>query len=362
MLAEPETVLLDDAAASIALGAIPSLEAIVGEAARLNGASRAGGQVDHGWLEPPPGVPPTADTRVQVLISNERGGVALPMPAQVFKLEQGDLLRCVYYSLTLAIGVTTEHLIVRWWLEPGGDDATLRTDALDLLVALHQAGWLTVTDIPSGRRVGRTRIEPSEPLDLELRDAHQFLERVAILEEWSGRRIPVPEQVDAEQATEIARAEAIVLARQIPLRVGRELSVTVPSATSPHFDELWLPRSFAVTVLGVEVPLGDATLSVAVQPVGMEPAGSDRSRVHCVLAEGQLDQLLVHLEPPATRSRILRRTLVAGAPVPPRPELLAERIDLDRLELAKRFLGDLERELGPVPAELMAEIEAEWPA
>jgi len=361
-VAERETVSLTmPTADGLGLDLLGDLADIVASPAHLDGGYRFGGNDPYAWLEPAPGVPPFDERRVELLIAGQWGGSTLPAPAQIFHIGDRSLLRAVYYTLTVVIGERAGETAIRWWLEPGGDDATWRTDALDFLEALHKPGLLAARDAASLQELFRAPLLGGESFDSELANARDFLQQVAVLEEWSGSKIPVPEEVSAERATDIARASAIVHARQVPLVIGEELTVTLANATIESFDELRLPRQFSAEILGVDVSLGETILSVAVDPVAVDVLDEGVTRVRCRLADSQPRETQVHLYPPSTRHRLVRRTLVAGAPVPPRPDLIGLRLDTGHLASAERYLTERDSARGLIPKELLAEIEEKWP-
>lgn len=360
LLAQSETLLLDQAQGLASLDAEPMTGIEVGTPS-VNGRVRvSGGAEDVDWMEPPPGLTPFAETIVAVTIDDLAAGARIVAPAQIFHLDSRRLVRATYYTLTLAIGESTGSRVLRWWLEPGGDDATLRADALDFLAALHVGGLLVVTDESSGREVGRVAVE-REGFDAELEDARRFLGLIAVLEEWSGARIPVPQSVDAEQATDLARMVAIVNARQLPLLLGEEVTVTLAPGTDHAFDEVHLPQEVVETVLGVRVPLGTVDLALRVRPLGSQTLADGSLRVRCRLADDQPRRVTLRLDPPPTRSRFLRRTLVAGLPTPPRHDDLQRRLEARRLEGLRELLDEWEREDGPIDPSILEDARSRWP-
>ncbi|MCA1697979.1 MAG: hypothetical protein LC790_03375 [Actinobacteria bacterium] len=360
--AEPEEVLLNRGALTgMALDEL-SVSNIIGQAARPNGKpGLTGGSPDaFAWMEPPPGVEPHARTRVQLSVEGSWGGSRLTAPAEVYDLPEGQLLRVVFYTLAVAIGRDGAHETLRWWLEPGGDDATLRADALDFLAGLHRGGVLSVLNVLDGRQIATVALE-AQDFDPDLEQSQLFLNQVATLEEWSGARLPMPEEVDAGQATDIARAVAIVMARQVPLAVEEELTVTVREGEDVvEIDELRLPRHFTETLLGVDVPLGSILLSVGVIPVAHELAAEGLVRIQCRLAPDQPRRVTEHLYPPTSRSRVLRRTLVAGSPRPPRPDGLLRQLDVVRLDHLGLLLDEWEAEDGPVDPMILEDVRRRW--
>jgi hypothetical protein len=360
-MAEPEEVSLDAPQGDVALDEVAVAD-IVGTPASLNGHLRRDGASsdDLDWMEPPPGTRPTARTRLQLSVEGDWGGARLTAPSEVYRAAPGELVRSVFYTLTVAVGRARGETALRWWLEPGGDDATLRTDALDFLAGLHRGGVLSAIDAPTGTKVLALPLE-EQPFDEDLEHARHFLEQVATLEEWSGSRIPLPDEVNAEEATAIARAVAIVHARQIPLALGEELTLTIRATEPVELDEVRLPRELVETVLGARVPLGTATIAASVVAEDWQRVGDDALRVRCRLADDQPRQVLVHLYPPRSRTRYLRRTLVAGSPVPTKVDGLLRQVDALRLDALDGLLAEWEALDGPLNAELQRKVAEAWP-
>jgi len=319
-------------------------------------------RVDTTWLEPTPDLEPVARRIAAMRIRTDADDrVALVAPIELFALPQGQLVRAVHYTLTLAIGTTPDWHVVRWWLEPGGEDATLRADGLRFLRALHEPGELEFVD-EQGARIAALRTEGA-PFDPALENARAFVEEVAALEEWTGTKLPLPLHVEAEGVAEVARAAAIVRARVVPLALGDELTLTVrPDGDQPldEVDTIVIPREIHAEPLGIDVLLGDAEVIATVEVLTSEPAGDGLVRLHCRLRDDQPRSIAAHLTPPPGRSRTVRRTLVGGAPLPPDGLLSPDVAQGLRQRALAQFL-DTElagRELDPA---LLAGIEAKWP-
>lgn len=352
-----------------------TLERIVADAGvSLNGSVRtdvvggAGSETEQAlaWLEPPPGVEPTTATLCRLRVEGPDADAWLVAPTQVFERDEGLLVRAVYYTLTLAIGTMSDLHILRWWLEPGGDAAGPRADALRFLEALHRPGHLLVDELTTGRRWGHLPLSEA-PFDEELRQARGFLEQIALLEEWTGQPVPMPIAASASEVTEVARTVAIVKSRVVPLTLPEEGTLTLRDVADddlPPGDvvDLSLHRDVVTEALGVELPLGSVDLALRVRVSGARREG-DAVTVSFALAPDQPRTVFGHLYPPATRARRLRRSLVAGAPLPADVLAIEMRAEELRLAAADRFL---EEELGcaarPLPADVVADVEAKWPA
>jgi hypothetical protein len=329
---------------------------------RMNTLGDAAGEADTAWLEPGPDIEPLARRVAGLRMRNEDGFAAsLVTPIEIYELPQGQLIRAVHYTLAIAIGTTPDLHIVRWWLEPGGDDAALRADGLAFLQALHRPGELELVD-DQGDRIAALRLPVAQDFDPELASALPFIVEVAALEEWTGTKLPLPLEVPALQARDVQEAAAIVRARIVPMTVGDELVVTVlPARDSPvDVDTVVVPHEVSATLLGVNVKLGTAELAVAVEVIDQEPAEDGLLRLRCRLASGQPGSFTAHLYPPTTRSRRLRRTLVGGAPVPP-DGLLSAAVAADLRRNALAAFLDEELEDADLPDGLLADVEEKWP-
>jgi hypothetical protein len=137
------------------------------------------GESDTNWLEPGPDVEPVARRLAGLRMRTSDGFTAgLVIPIELYSLPQGQLIRAVHYTLTIAIGTTADQHIVRWWLEPGGDDASLRADGLAFLQALHRPGELELVD-EGGDRIASLNLPVAQKFDPGLAEALSFITEVA---------------------------------------------------------------------------------------------------------------------------------------------------------------------------------------
>lgn len=113
----------------------------------------------------------------------------------------------------LAVGGAQAAL--HWSLLPGGPSVTSRADGLRLIRGLAAGGQLSF------------QMEPRQalpPLELgqgpwEDEDEWRLFEDLAVLEEWSGEAIPLPEAGSAEEATAAAQAASWARTEQIDAHI-----------------------------------------------------------------------------------------------------------------------------------------------
>lgn len=236
-LVVPEPIAVDLTAANGYLGPHLDLSGAIAEIsspdAYLVQAPAAGGDMELEWLEPAPTDTPVYRFVGQVAVTSMTGRTSVLAPAMLYTTAHGVLVRVVFYTLTLAIADFEDATVLRWWLEPGGDHATLRADGLALLEALHQPGELTIEAVGEPTFPTRRVQTAAHAFDRDIAAERPFLEHLATLEEWSGTRIPVPDEASSGETTAVARLVAIVHARRVPLRLDPTIGVTTPSELCP---------------------------------------------------------------------------------------------------------------------------------
>jgi len=362
----PETIAVDLAAANGYLGPHLDLSGAIAEISspdtNLVRTPASGGAVELEWMEPAPADGPLHQFVGQVAVTSTTGRRSVLAPTMLYETTHGVLLRVVFYTLTLAIADYGDATVLRWWLEPGGDDATLRADGLALLAAVHQPGELVIDAMGEpmfpARRV-RTALHEFDP---EIAAERPFLEHLATLEEWSGTRIPVPDQASSKETTDIARLVAMVNARRVPLRLDSTIEVTTVNELRPGVTATFrLPLRLMARALGIAIPMGSASLQVAARVTDVELISSGSYRSCCELLADEALRVSVHVEPPESRLRVLRRTLVAGAPLPPMTPMVIDQVmdARDRFE-TDEALAWAESEFGPLSSGLVDEMERWW--
>lgn len=312
-------------------------------------------------LDPPLGVAAFQQTRLRLQAMGERTVAALPAPAEAFRLDETLLIRWVHYTLTVVIAQSSSETTLRWSLEPGGDDSTARADSLDLLAALHQPGWLEVLPVTDGDALMRVPLLGDKPMDADLEEAREIVNLFATLEEWTGRDLAMPDVLSAQDRT---RAEELVLMirnRTARLRIEPELTATVVRVPDA-LDDVRLPVHLDVAFLGHRLPLGHCLVRLPLDPASAS-ARADGGFDLAVAVERPDDHITadVPLDPPPSRRRNLRRTLVAGAPPPFGAELVLDRVDALRRLYLDDWLREREEERGgPISDEARAQVAQLW--
>lgn len=186
-----------------------------------------------------------------------------------------------------------------WSLLPGGPTVTARADGLRLVRGLAAGGQLT---FQMGRRVALPPLA-CHPGPWEYEDEWRLFEDLAVLEEWSGVTLPMPEEVSAAEATKAAQAASWARTEQVDAELSDAITFTAVEALAEPPDELRLFQDFGVELLGTEVPLGTGVTTVRLQHVEREQAAASRYRAFPARPE-----LSFSLSPPAGRKLPPRRT------------------------------------------------------
>lgn len=241
-----------------------------------------------------------------IRIENDRGHMSVVMALEIDARAAPEgptvTLRGTAYRLTLELVIEPSRTSLSWHLLSGGGDATARANNLRMLAALSGTGVLTVQDARNAAVVGRFRLDAQRWFDEELRRDLEVLSDLAVIEEWAGMHLPLPQEIPSDEVARIAQAAGIVRARAVALRVDGELIARTDVAID-QADELRLAQSLAISVFGHTVPLGVAAGSIRVRLVssGRDPDDPDHILSVFETADEQAAQLLWTLEPPLGR-------------------------------------------------------------
>lgn len=222
---------------------------------------------------------------------------------------------------------------LHWALVPGGAGVTARADALRFLRTVSR---------PSAFRVWAEDVSLDPPaLPIEggtWQDEEEWLlfEDLAALEEWSGVPIPMPVEVTADEASEVATGARWARAGFVAANLTGPITFEAPSVGPA--DELRVREEFSARVLGLTIPLGAASARIPISVTGTEQLAPKRVRY---TAEASADTILFWLTAPAHARSGLRTQLphaepTAGDWAPPE----GTRRCSTSLAAALRSLGD----------------------
>lgn len=242
-----------------------------------------------------------------------RGGILTATLEGFRRVQQtvpGLMVRAATEEQSFGVAVIADPLVllavggaeraIHWSLLPGGPSVTSRADGLRFIRGLAAGGELTF------QMGGADRLPPLEldggPWVDE--DEWRLFEDLAVLEEWSGMTIPVPQAVSAEEATIAAQAASWARTQQIEAQITGALTFeATEELISEKPDELRLHRAFAIDLLGMAIPLGEGVASVALADV--QPQSPDRLMYR---ATPVYSQIIFWLAPPLRRKLPPRRT------------------------------------------------------
>lgn len=237
--------------------------------------------------------------------------------------------------LVLVVVGTSQIRTLHWSLLPGGPSVTARADGLRFLRGLSTGGQLTF-------RIGERSPLPAVEVDgatWEEEDEWRLFEDLAALEEWSGASIPMPDVVTADDATRAAQAATWARTQQIVARVPEAFDFS--AANGQPFDdpdELHLHQAFSVTVLGIDIALGQGTASVELLRVERD-AGSTEDGLN-YRAWPATSQLTFWLTAPPGRSLPERRTQAQAVQPPTSDPGKEPLISAQIVRPARRRLGE----------------------
>ena len=163
----------------------------------------------------------------------------------------------------LAVLLPLEGSILRWVLLPAGPSVTSRADALRLLRTLSFGAAMSLRSADAS--LDLREFISVDPTPWLYDDEWRLFEDLAALEEWSGTKLPMPREVSAEQATEIAQAAMWTRTQRIDARIKGTVRFQAESALAAKADELRVHQEFEVEVFGARIALGrgDASIPIA---------------------------------------------------------------------------------------------------
>lgn len=199
---------------------------------------------------------------------------------------------------------------LHWMLLPDGTSVTARADALRALRAMSAGAELTLT--LGGSRAPALSLEGEA---WELDDEWRLFEDLASLEEWSGLTLPMPSDLSAKAATDIAQGAAWARSARVRAEIRGPLELACPEPLKSAPDEFRVVKEFDVDVLGVRVPLGRgrARLALTGAQVRETPAGT------VLTAQPGSSQATFWLTPPPGRRLPPVRTQATETPWEDRP-------------------------------------------
>jgi hypothetical protein len=240
---------------------------------------------DHEWAAQtlevrlaPLGLPSAAERRAEyrvvVDVETDRGHVEMPLPLRAEKVGSNGsssyLVTGTQYQLTVTFEIDAEGGQIHWQLNPGGRDAAGRAAVIDLLIALSGRGVVALTD-PEFGALAQMRLS-GQPLDDSLLEERRFLTDILVIEGWSGRRLPLPDEIDAESGGLIAELTYWMRTRRMSVRFVGEISALTTSPVDGA-DELRLHETAEYNLFGVWVPLGRLNYNVPVRTLSATREG-----------------------------------------------------------------------------------------
>lgn len=180
--------------------------------------------------------------------------VSEPDPSVAFVLITSD---------PLALFISPSDESIHWGLLPGGPGITARADALRFLRALSFGARLSLRSHGDGLNL--TDFIATTPWKWEYEDEWRLFEDLAALEEWTGRVLPMPDEISPEQANDVAQAAQWVRTQRIEARLDGPIEFTARDEVDAA-DELRIHQPFSVTAVATQLDLGTGEARVPIQP------------------------------------------------------------------------------------------------
>lgn len=275
-----------------------------------------------------------AKAPLALVVSTSTGFEAVASECEVLRRRSGPRSFAIaFHHEVLDVVITAgEDAGIQWKLRPGGSSVTARAEALRLIHALSGEGQLRVQLGPPAPELPGNIYKDRQPLDDDLELEHSIFEALATLEEWTGRTLPTPEFLNADQIEMLLTASRAAQTQRLHVTL-RDLTVRQPAAAEPlRPGSVDVVQQFTLSVGGAELDMGTGRTRLSLHEVSRRKLNAAEAEV--VLAVDEADAIFVLSAPPSRRLPVRRTQL----PEPAEPQ--------DAGEIAERLL----RELGVTPS------------
>jgi len=290
---------------------------------------RTFGPVDLGQFELVTQVP------LALIVSTSTGFEAVAVECELLGAVSGPRRFAIaFHREVLDVVITAgEDAGIHWKLRPGGSSVTARAEALRLIHTLAGEGQLRVHLGPPAPELPGSIYKDRQPLDAELEFEHSIFEALATLEEWTGRTLPMPETLNADQIEMLLTASRAAQTQRLHVTL-RDLTLRQPAAAERFGSgSVDVVQKFTLSVGGVELDMGTGRSRLRLHEVSRRILSAEEAEIVLAIDE---DQSTFVLSPPPSRRLPARRTQL---PEPAKPQ--------DSANIAERLL----RELGVAPSE-----------
>jgi hypothetical protein len=193
--------------------------------------------------------------------------------------------------------------VMQWSLLPGGPSVTARADGLRFLRGLATGGDLSF--LGDGLRLPPIEFEGGPWND---EDEWRLFEDLAVIEEWGGVTLPMPELVTGHDATIAAQAAGWARTKTVEARLSDVITFSARSGGNDLPDELRLHQMFSLELMAQRISMGNGVARVELRAIEREDEdGGPRDAIHYVARPATLDVTFL-LTPPLTRRVPPRRT------------------------------------------------------
>jgi hypothetical protein len=285
-------------------------------------------------------------------VESDRGVAEIALPLQVTVGDRGVQLAGTGYYFDLLIDTSTAPGVISWRLESGGSDARSRLAVLHFLQVLRGGGPLVAKD-PDAGVLTMMRVEGEAP-DPELDMEQEIYRAVVLVEEWSGYRFVLPQEIGSADLRVLWNVRSTILGRALAVTFTSEVRATV--AAEPDWrqaDEIRIEEPYSVRLFGADVFLGTLQYRIPVTPVRADP---DKSGGLRVTYEPSREPVEVPLSSPRPDSDERASAVVRGA-IPLANSAIG---NTERQMFAREYLAEIRSEL-PRDGELRGQIRRRWP-